>query len=327
MKVVSLFDGISCGRVALDRANIKVDEYIASEIDKKSMFISLSNYPDIKEIGDIRNVGGLGLLNYCNGKIDLMIGGSPCQNFSFTGTRNGMRTKSKTKVTTLEQYLEMKKDGYEFEGESYLFWEYVRLLKIIKPTFFLLENVVMKKEWIEVISNALECEPILIDSADFCAQERKRLYWTNIPVQPVNFHNTDVLKDILEDESKVLSYYYYKIPPINIDMSKQICATLPIPIYEMHQRVFNPNFKCHTLTACGGGNIQKKVLIGNKVRKLTPLEYERLQTLPDGYTSMASDSVRYNTIGNGWTVDVIAYILSFLPDEYKIKNNEIKEKE
>jgi len=221
-----------------------------------------------------------------------LIGGSPCQSLSIC--------QSKTRQN--------------LDGKSKLFFEYVRILEEVKPKWFLFENVAsMKAECKDIISEYLGCQPIFIDSADFSAQSRPRLYWTNIPVD-MNYKKSDqVLKDIMQ--SNVPEKYYYSYPLENIDMSKQVCATLVHNNHEIHKRVFNPNFKCHTLTTCGGGNTQKKVLDNGRARKLTPLEYERLQTLPDNYTSCVSDTARYTVCGNGWNVETIVHILKGLKQE------------
>ena len=171
MKVLSLFDGISAGRVALERAGIPVEAYYASEIDKYAIQVSKKNYPDIIQLGDVRDIKGCDLP-----KIDLLIGGSPCQGFSFSGLQ------------------------LNFEDErSKLFFEYVRILKEINPTYFLLENVPMKKEYQDVISEQLGVEPLLIDSRLVSGQQRRRLYWTNIPniSQPEDMNI--LLKDIIEE--------------------------------------------------------------------------------------------------------------------------------
>ena len=152
MNVLSLFDGMSCGQIALDKLGIKVDNYFASEIDKYAIQVTQKNYPNTKQIGSITEVKGEDLP-----KIDLLFGGSPCQSFSIAGNGSG------------------------FDGKSKLFWEFVRVLKECKPKYFLLENVKMKKEWQDVISKALGVEPILIDSSLITAARRERLYWTNIP--------------------------------------------------------------------------------------------------------------------------------------------------
>lgn len=168
MNVLSVFDGMGCGRIALERAGIKVDNYYASEIDKYAIQIAKKNYPDIIHIGDVTKVKANDLP-----KIDLLIGGSPCQSFSRAG------------------------DGSGFDGKSKLFFEYVRLLKEINPKYFLLENVLMKKEWEDVITDYLGVEPVMIDSALFSAQQRKRLYWTNIPINEVKQNSSQVIADVL----------------------------------------------------------------------------------------------------------------------------------
>lgn len=286
MKVLSLFDGISCGMVAAERAGIPVERYVAYEIEPNAIKISKKNYPQIEHKGDVttsdfKQYKGAGLL----------IGGSPCQSLSIV--------QSKTR-----QHL---------DGKSKLFFEFVRALEETNPEYFLFENVAsMNEESKQAISNCLGCEPIFIDSADFSAQERPRYYWTNIPVLLNQTKSNAVLQDILE--KNVDEKYFYNYPLLNVDLSKQVCATMVHNNHEMHKRVFNPAFKRHTLTAVCGGNQQKKVYINGRARKLTPLEYERLQTLPDNYTVGVSDGARYKALGNGWTVDVIAHILSFIPN-------------
>ena len=170
MNVLSCFDGMSCGRIALDRAGVEVDNYFASEIDKYAIQIATKNYPDTKHIGSVVDVKASDLP-----KIDLLIGGSPCQGFSFAGKQ------------------------LNFEDErSKLFFEFVRLLKECKPKYFLLENVKMKQEWQDVISQYLGVKPVEIDSSLFSAQQRKRLYWTNIPIKEIDTKNKDlVIADVL----------------------------------------------------------------------------------------------------------------------------------
>lgn len=203
------------------------------------------------------------------------------------------------------------KTRQHLDGKSKLFFEFVRAIEEVKPKYFLFENVAsMNEESKQVISELLGCEPIFIDSGDFSAQERPRYYWTNIPVNMDYKKSTAVLADVLED--KVEQKYFYDHPLLNVDMSKQVCATMDYKNHDMHKRIFNPAFKVHTLTTCGGGNTQKKVYIDGKARKLTPLEYERLQTLPDNYTAGVANGHRYNALGNGWTVDVIAHIFTGL---------------
>lgn len=283
MKVLSLFDGISCGRVALERAGIPVERYVAYEIDPNAIKISAKNYPMIEHCGDVTKADFTQYRGF-----DLLIGGSPCQSLSIV--------QSKTR-----QHL---------DGKSKLFFEFVRALEEVKPKYFLFENVAsMNEESKRVISELLGCEPVFVDSKVFSAQQRPRYYWTNIPVELLPPACPVVLGDILQPEEEIAEKMYYTAPLLNIDMKKQVCATLDIKNNEMHKRVFNPDFKMHTLTCVSGGHQQKKVLVNGRCRKLTPIEYERLQTLPDNYTAGVSDGARYTACGNGWTVDVIAHIL------------------
>lgn len=287
MKVLSLFDGISCGRVALERAWIPVEKYIAYEIEPKAIEISRKNYPGIEHRGDVTKADFTEFSGF-----DLLLGGSPCQSLSIV--------QSKTR-----QHL---------DGKSKLFFEYVRALKEVKPKWFLFENVAsMNEESKRVISELLGCEPVLINSAAFSAQNRPRLYWTNIPMGRVPDEADLVLGDILEPE--VDERYFYSLNIVDIDMEKPVCGMLEPWTYSMMKRIYNPRFKAPTLTCVTGGNQQKKVMIDGRARKLTPLEYERLQTLPDNYTAGVAESHRYKAIGNGWTVDVIAWILSHIPED------------
>lgn len=282
MKVLSLFDGISVGMLALKNAGIPVEEYRAYEIDANAIKISQKNFPEIIQCGDVTKADFASM----RGGYELLIGGSPCQSLSIV--------RSKTREN--------------LEGKSKLFFEYVRALNEVKPKWFLFENVAsMNEESKSVISEELGCEPIFIDSADFSAQQRPRLYWTNIPIDTNYGHSPLVLKDIMQDN--VPEKYYYNCEYDFHGLDKSVCATLHINGHDIIKRVQSPDFKCHTLTAVCGGNHQKKVFDKGRPRKLTPLEYERLQTLPDGYTDCTSDTARYKAIGNSWTVNVIAYIL------------------
>lgn len=292
MNVLSLFDGISCGMVALERAGIKVNKYYASEINEAAIKISKSNYPDIIQLGDVTKITNE-MLDALE-PIDLIIGGSPCQDLS--------------------NYKYCVYDVKGLNGEkSRLFYDFVRILKHVKPKYFLLENVAsMQPKWRDLITDILEVEPIMINSALVCAAERKRYYWTNIRGVKQPDNKGIVLKDVVEPADKVpLKYWYGNKYPITVhEGDVKIKATLHLNSHRSDKEVYNLNYKCNTLTCDGdGGNRQKKIFQDGKVRKLTPLEYERLQTLPDDYTLGVSDSKRYTAIGNGWTVDVIAHIL------------------
>lgn len=333
MNVLSLFDGMSCGRLALERAGFHVDNYYASEIDKFAIKVAKANYPDTHHIGDVKDVHACDLP-----KIDLLLGGSPCQGFSFSGKR-----------------LDFK------DPRSKLFFEYVRLLWECKPRWFLMENVRMTKQCQDIISEHLGVEPRPINSNLVSAQNRYRLYWTNLSFDdPVD--EGIMLKDILEsgvtdrDKAHCLDANYFKGGNLRLYFEKHrrqlvfskdgLCHVGEADIngQEHQKRVYHPDGKSPTLNTCSGGNREPKVLMwqyprgnnkggfraldgktptlsssewqhnnlltdGYKWRKLTPVECERLQTVPDNYTAHVSNSQRYKMLGNGWTVDVIAHIL------------------
>ena len=376
MNILSLFDGMACGRLALERAGIEATNYYASEIDKYAMQIAKKNYPDIIHVGDVTKLRAEDLP-----RIDLIIGGSPCQGFSFAGRRLNFE-----------------------DPRSKLFFEFVRLVRECRPGFFLLENVKMKKEYQDVISEQLGVQPIEINSALVSAQMRKRLYWANWEItQPED--KGIVLQDILEDavtdrdKSYCIDAHYSKIAEAGkcavedyltkarrqlvyqINESKESGGKQP---YQQN-RVYDPRGKhpaicaggerggvpCENPAAIRGRYTNKAVIVGRRIndkghrddynkeiqltqclevratntdksncvttvdkdnvltplpagryldpygnqlpfRKLTPVECERLQTVPDNYTEGVSNSQRYKMLGNGWTVDVIAHIIKCL---------------
>lgn len=265
INVLSLFDGMSCGQIALERTGIEVSNYFASEIDKYAIQVTQKNYPNTKQLGSIVELKGNDLP-----KIDLLFGGSPCQSFSRAG------------------------DGTGFDGSSKLFWEFVRVLNEVKPTYFLLENVIMKKEWEDVITEALGVEPIEICSDKFVPQKRRRLYWTNIP-------------NVKQPKQK----YYDVNDFFEGDGFPSACNV---------KREFKRKEIFNTLTATywkgirGSGrpsvSTEEGFLDDNREahRMLTPNECEALQTVPNNYTDCVSKTQRYKMLGNGWTVDVIAHI-------------------
>jgi len=465
---VSLFDGMSCLQLALNKIGKIPTKYFASEVDKYAMQVTMANFPNTMQIGDVRNVKGSDI-----GFVHLLAGGSPCQSFSFAGKRKGMSTKDNIEILTLDHYLELKNQNFEFEGQSYLFWEYMRILKelrVINPNIkFLLENVVMGEKWQKILTRAIGINPIQINSALVCAQNRNRLYWTNIAAEPDGLFGDLVckipqpkdkgilLKHILETDvadkyflsGKMLDYLNrrkanYNNGKINyktendiascinassgaIDISDNIiidtnrkarCFTtggnsgglhsqmdliqcvamrgrnpenpksrvagLPteqqleprndgktncltsvqkdnliaygcdyrkdeglrvrkseksatlkaqsrediygnlLMLNENQKKKFdhNPNTDkagCLTLAQGRAGSsdeymdaVSKIAKIQGNIRRLTPIECERLQTVPDNYTNHVSDTQRYKMLGNGWTIDVIAHILSYL---------------
>ena len=385
MNVLSLFDGMSCGQQALERAGIKVNQYFASEIDKYAIQVTMANYPNTIQLGSVVDVDG-----YSLPKIDIIIGGSPCQSFSFAGKRKGMSTKDEQEILTLNHYLRLKSEGYEFEGQSYLFWEYMRLLNEVKPTYFLLENVMMGGKWEKVLSKAIGVNAIEINSSLVSAQNRRRLYWTNIGMKAAGFFGdlesiipqpkdkVILLKDILENEVAERYYLsqqrietmlksdrsvpyvdentnkyncllagYNKIPtdgqyivhntmprsgdpkkggtsPLSRTDGKTYCLdtgnTNAVEVISMDYRYdegFRPrqNVKSPTLTITNDSNsFSGKPLaqINSRIRRLTPIECERLQTVKDNYTNHVSDSQRYKMLGNGWTVEVITHIFKYI---------------
>jgi DNA (cytosine-5)-methyltransferase 3A len=322
MNILSLFDGISSGRLALERAGIEIENYYASEIDKYAIEVAQRNYPSTIELGDIKNVDVSKLP-----KIDLLIGGSPCQSFSFAGIMNGMSTKMNEKITSLERYLELKEEGFEFEGQSYLFWEYMRILNDIHKynnpnVLFLLENVKMVKDWENVITNAIGVNPLYINSTLISAQRRERIYWTNIDsniTQPKdkNLKLKDILEEKVEDKYFVSDFIQNRLQLRDRTDNSGVIGTTKPNFRKIGQRdcVYGLDGKMGTLMASDYKQPKQILVTVNnnpKVRKLTPLECERLQTLPDNYTSSLSDTQRYKVIGNGWTIDVIAYIFKHI---------------
>jgi DNA (cytosine-5)-methyltransferase 3A len=304
MKILSLFDGISCARVALERAGIPVELYCAFEIDKYAKQVSKNNYPEIIQFDSVVNAD----FTRVEVEYDLLIGGSPCQDLSIA-----------------------KKNRQGLSGErSGLFWEYVRILKEVRPRYFILENVAsMPKEAKEVITEALGAEPIMINAALVSAQNRKRLFWTNIPNVTLPDDKGILLKDILE-EGVDEKYITKNVTLIKGGTDKKTDLDFVGGIrnkdwakdgknysrnFGQGDRVYSPNGKATTLSALGGGRGAKTGLYAVKdfVRKLTPVECERLQGLPDNYTEGVSNTQRYKALGNAFNVDVVAHILSFIP--------------
>lgn len=281
MNVLSLFDGMSCGQIALNRAGIKYDKYFASEIDKPAIKVTMANYPETIQLGSVTEVKSENLP-----KIDLLIGGSPCQGFSFSGKQLNFN-----------------------DPRSALFFEYVRLLKECKPKYFLLENVRMKKGYQDVISEYLGVDPIEIDSSLLSAQNRRRLYWTNIPIT-LDIKNKELtLKDVVKDMA------HHKITikhPETIRRTKNYAQyDQSLKGYDSQdQRFFYMSGKSGTITTSSSSI--PKVETTEGIIVLNPEEVEALQTVPEGYTSMVERKYRYSMLGNGWTVDVIAHIFNGL---------------
>ena len=406
MNVLSLFDGMSCGRIALERCGFKVENYFASEIDKHAIKVAKANYPDTVHLGDVQDVstydGKLAVPYNKHGltkqyaQIDLLIGGSPCQGFSFAGGQLAFD-----------------------DPRSKLFFEYVRLLEELKPKYFLLENVIMKQEFQDIITKMLGVKPVRINSNLVSAQNRDRLYWTNIPVKSLPENKRVYLKDILQNVEDIGEEHYHSMKSVaymergndkwaqagsrradgyeqtpeteksftlTANMHKGVpynyfketrqmsfgfdepetksglimAGQADLKGHDYNRRVYHPDGKAPTLAAASGGNLEPKVMAGRIVnrrlddkgirrdndksieftqkvetrtddksnclttvekdnvvvneselrwRKLTPLECERLQTVPDNYTNHVSNTQRYRMLGNGWTIDVICHLL------------------
>lgn len=300
MNVLSLFDGMSCGQIALNRANIQYNNYFASEIDRNAIKVTQHHYPNTVQLGDVTKI------EFIATKIDLLIGGSPCQSFSFAG----------------------KQLNFE-DPRGKLFFEFIRLKNELQPKYFLLENVVMKKEYQDVITQYLGVEPIKINSSLVSAQNRVRLYWTNIPNVKEPEDRNISLSDILEDNSIINPG---AIRGIRLNKATIIGRRLntngkrkdydkDIPITQcLEVRATNTN-KSNCLTTVDKDNVLTTMPIGRHpnafkdklpFRYYTLKEYERLQTIPENYTSVVSTSQAKKMIGNGWTVDVIAHIFSYM---------------
>ena len=293
MKVLSLFDGISCGMVALERAGIPVERYVAYEIEENAIKVSRHNYPMIEQKGDVFNA------KYAEGEFDLLIGGSPCTYWSIAKA-GGNREKTSS--------------GLGFD----LFMQYVRALKQANPKWFLYENnESMSDEIKEEITNQLGIEPIMIDSADFSAQIRKRYYWTNIPAL-LDYTPKDLeIEDIIFDDTyQVKNFEKYKATQIiSKDGNTVKWDSSGKGYYSQQNRARAKTLKMNTVTARGRDKCNIW-LGGTNYRYIHPIEAERLQTLPDNYTSvLKSDAQRIKAIGNGWTVDVIAHIFKGLVQE------------
>ena len=408
--VFSAFDGMSCGQIAFKELGIKVDKYYASEVDKYAIMQTQHNFPNTIQLGSIVDVDVSKL-----DPIDILIGGSPCQSFSFAGKRNGMTTVENEEIYTLDRYLELKSEGFQFEGQSYLFWEYMRILTDIRKynpnVKFLLENVEMGNKWERVLSEAIGVFGVHINSALLSAQNRKRIYWTNFRVKEVGLFgelHSDIpqpkdegilLRDILEndvDEKYYLSENMLKnmitwndsgngiighsgsggqkgsiynsenkmgsLCATDYKQPKQICVAMrgrnpdnpsdrtsgsPTEqrlepnlngktntittvqkdnlvlignlsggkwdkTHEANRRVYSESGKMQTIQTMQGGNQHPKTMQYDRIRRLTTKECARLQTIPDWYEWIVSETQQYKMLGNGWTVKVIMHILNYL---------------
>jgi DNA-cytosine methyltransferase len=303
MRVLSLFDGISCARQALIEAGVQVDAYYASEVDPKAIQIAMKNHPDTIQLGDVRT------LEDPPTAIDLLIGGSPCIDLSIAkANRQGLEGK-----------------------DSSLFWEYIRIFRIVKPRWFILENVAsMPKKDRDIITQEMGVDPVLFDASLVSAQSRKRLFWTNIRFQ-LPADQGILLRNILQPDAEVdesmtingksfcLTASYHKVgeSQAEYEHNKKKSQRTMVKLGHISNtdgqanRVYSPEGKSATLSANSGGGGAKTGLyqIQSRIRKLTPIECERLQGLPDDYTAGVPKTHRYKCLGNGFCVPVITHIL------------------
>ncbi len=302
MNILSLFDGISCGQVALNRAVIKYDNYFASEIDKHAIKVTQHNYPNTTQVGDVQFVNASNLP-----KIDLLIGGSPCQGFSFSGKQLNFN-----------------------DPRSKLFFEFVRLLKECKPKYWLLENVVMKQEYQDVISKYLGVEPIKLNSALTSAQNRVRLYWANFEITEPTDKGIK-LEDILEDTemtgpSAIRGRRLNKATILGRrldDRGKRQYYDKTVPITQCLEVRANNRDKSNCLTTVAKDTVLTTMEVGRHpdafgrnlpYRKYTAVERCRLMNLPDNYCEPISLNQTVKATGNGWDVGMIEHIFKCLPN-------------
>lgn len=300
MNVFSAFNGIGCGFVALERAGIKVDKYYSAEIDQRAIKVNDKNWPRTIQFGDITKIRGEHFMS----PIDLLMGGSPCQDLSIAGKMAG---------------LEGKRSG--------LFYEFIRLKDELKPKYFFFENVRMKKKEQDIITNLFGCEPIYFDSALVSAQTRKRLYWTNIVSKEDFVYPEDrgiVLIDILDFECEFQAIkgnelnYFKRNKDYLLDKSFiSIDAEKALTVRAREYANWKGNYISNTKRIVYVIACTTMVEYEDTYRKLTPIEVERCFNLPDNYTKGVSNSARYHGLGNGWEVATIVEFFKHLPDEYK----------
>ena len=298
INVISYFDGISCGQQALTKAGISYDKYYAAEIHEPSIKVTQKRFPKTIQIGDVRSQTAKDFKD-----IHLALGGSPCQGFSMSGKRKGMVTTENIKVDTLEKYLQLKKDGFQFDGQSYLFWEFVRMVKEARPRYFFLENVKMNKEWENIITKTMGVKPHIINSSKVSGQNRLRYYWTNIPM-----FNEIQDKGIMFD---------HIIPGAVAAGTRG--RQLNGEVHPNGKPKYTPcitkrdDGKANCVTTQPGTSCRYYDKDGN-YKRITPEQAEVLQTIQEGYTNIEgiSKTQRLKMVGNAWTVDVIVEFLSNL---------------
>ena len=302
LRVLSLCGGVETGLYALLKLGIPIREYHTYEILPEAIAVSKYHFPWITHHGDLYEADFRQFKGF-----DLLLAGTNCQSLSVCRIEN-------------------KHVNSGLKGKSRIFFKAVEALKVIQPKYFMFENVIPSSdEDLKTMTENVGVNPILLNSGVFSPQNRERYYWTNISLGDLPKESPLVLKDIMENN--VNEKYFYKKEFKILDMNKRICAELNINTMEMNKRVYNPNFKCCTLTCVNGGYHEKKVMDCGKPRKLTPIEYERLQGLPDGYTDVLingrkiSDTKRYSLMGNGWNEPTVEWIFSFMKEKQDENNS------
>lgn len=295
--MLSLCGGVETGLYALQKLGIPVAEYHTYEILSEAIAVSKYHFPFVKHHGDLYEADFEQFKGF-----DLLLAGTNCQSLS-------------------KCRIENKNVSSGLKGTSKIFFRAIDALKAIQPKYFMFENVIPNSdEDLKTMTECIGVEPILINSSVFSAQSRERYYWTNIPLGELPNESSLVLKDIMENN--VSEKYFYKKSFEVLGMNKRVCAELKVNTMEMNRRIYNPDFKCCTLTCVNGGYHEKKVMDHGRPRKLTPVEYERLQGLPDGYTDVLvngrkmSDTKRYSLMGNGWNESTVEWILKGLDQDY-----------
>lgn len=297
MKILSLFDGMSVGYQALKKVWCKVDKYYASEIDKYAIKIAKKNHPDIIHIWDVSKIKWEDYKD-----MDIIIGWSPCQNLSFAWKRKWLITKENIEILSLSQYLKLKEEWFEFQWQSYLFWEYIRLLNEIKPKYFLLENVRMSKKWKDVFSDTIWFNPVLINSSLFTAQNRERLYWVWELQEDWTYKQVNISQP--KDKWVLFKNIYSKWTENNV--TDKYISYAKTAIFRSDRPVELPRDKANTLLAWS----RKLYKYNNIYRKFTAEEMEILQWLSVWYTEWVSNAQRYRMLWNWWTSPVIEFIFN-----------------
>ena len=303
LKILSLCGGVETGILALQQLGIPIAEYHTYEILPEAIAVSKHHFPFVVHHGDLFNADWSDYIGF-----DLVMGGMCCQSLS--------RVR-----------IEDKDVNNGLLGKSGIVYELQKALEIIKPKYFLAENVVPSNDDdLRELNKIMGVEGVLINSNKFSAQDRERYYWTNIPILPLPESNSLVLEDIIKQN--VDEKYFYKKDFEILDMNKKVCAELKVNTMEMNRRIYNPKFKCATLTCINGGYHEKKVLDNGRPRKLTEIEYERLQGFPDNFTNVEVNgrtipyTKRCSLMGNAWNLPTVSHIFKGLQDEIRVSFGE-----